>query len=130
MVRNKEDRKVLRDPLWSEQEPDVNTPDKAYIWRAQALVSKMTFQNPKIITRYFSTMLVSPHDWKTEQLQVVINTRNDLVHRNGITLSHEPVDIWPDRVKDAIRLVSDFIEAAAATLIQEDALYRTDDEIF
>ncbi|KUQ98084.1 hypothetical protein AWI29_08580 [Enterobacter hormaechei subsp. xiangfangensis] len=130
LVRNKEDRKVLRDPLWSEQEPNVKTPDKAYIWRAQALVSKMTFQNPKIITRYFSTMLVSPHDWKTEQLQVVINTRNDLVHRNGITLSHEPVDIWPDRVKDAIRLVSDFIETAAATLLQEDALYRTDDEIF
>lgn len=130
LVRNKDDRKALRDPFWSEQVPKVETPDKAYIWRAQALVSKMTFQSPKIIKRYFSTMLVTSHDWKTEQLDVVISTRNDLVHRNGITLNHEPVDIWPDRVKNAIRLVSDFIEAAAATLLQEDTLYQTDDDEF
>ncbi len=130
LIRNKDDRKTLRDPWWREQEPEVKTPDKAYIWRAQALVSKMTFQNPKIIARYFSTMLVTPHDWRTGQLEDVINTRNDLVHRNGITLNHEPVVIWPDRVKEAIQLVSDFIENAAATLLQEDAHYRTDDDIF
>lgn len=126
----KDDKKALLNPKWIEQEPEVDTPEQAYVWRAQALVAKMTFQSHKAISRYFSVMLVAPHDWAAEQLRVVIDTRNDLVHRNGITPNHEQVHIWADRVKDTIQIVSDFIETAAATLLQEDARYRTDDDTF
>ena len=75
-------------------------------------------------------MLVTPHNWASEQMQVVIDTRNDLVHRNGITPNHVEVQIWPNRVKDTIRIIFDFIDTAAATLLQEDARYRTDNDTF
>ena len=68
LIRNRDDRKALLAAMWIEQEPEVDTPAQAFIWRAQADVAKMTFQSPKTITRYFSTMLVTPHDWKAEQL--------------------------------------------------------------
>lgn len=130
LIRNRDDRKALLAAKWIEQEPEVDTPAQAFIWRAQADVAKMTFQSPKTITRYFSTMLVTPHDWKAEQLQDVINTRNDLVHRNGITLNHEQVHIWPERVISAIELISEFVETAAATLLQENTYYQTDSDNF
>ena len=75
LVRNKEQRRDLLDPKWSEQEPDVDTPVNAYIWRAQALVGEMTFQNNKSIRRYFTTMLTTPYDWPLDDLEVVIRTR-------------------------------------------------------
>jgi hypothetical protein len=130
LVRNKEQRLKLLDPKWSEQEPEVNTPVNAYIWRAQALVAEMTFQKPRAIRRYFTTMLTTPHDWPLDDLEVVIRTRNDLVHRNGVSVNHEPIHIWPDKVLDAIRRVRALIEAAAGTLLQEDARFRSDDVEF
>ncbi|EKF67068.1 hypothetical protein B194_5362 [Serratia plymuthica A30] len=130
LVAHKGQIRMLLDPKWSEQEPNVDTPVDVYRWRAQALVGKMTFQNHKSIRRYFTTMLTTPYDWPLDDLEVVIRTRNDLVHRNGVTASHEPVHIWPDRVRDAIRRVTSLIEAAAVTLLQEDSRFRTDDVVF
>lgn len=126
----KDERKVLLNRNLVEQNPDVDTPEQAYIWRAQALIAKMTFQSHKAISRYFSAMLVTPHNWAAEQMQVMKDTRNDLVHRNGITPNHVEVQIWPNCVKDIIRIIFDFIDTAAATLLQEDARYRTDDDTF
>lgn len=130
LVRNKDDRKNLLAPKWFEQKPGTDTPQQAYIWRAQAIVAKMTFQSHKTINNYFSAMLVTPHNWPTEQLKVVIDTRNDLVHRNGVTPDHEQVYLWPERVKDTIRLVFRFIETAATTLLQEDTHFRSEDDTF
>ncbi|EML8490110.1 hypothetical protein WAB73_003342 [Salmonella enterica subsp. enterica] len=130
LVRNKDERNNLLSSKWIEKEPESDTPEYIYIRRAQALVTRMPFQNHKAITRYFTNMLFTPYEWATEQLQVVIDTRNDLVHRNGVTPDHEQVYLWPERVKDTIRLVSSFIETAATTLLQEDAHFRSEDDTF
>ncbi|HDW8678015.1 TPA: hypothetical protein RNA60_004394 [Escherichia coli] len=63
LIANKEDRRKLRASKWVEQEPDTATPEKVYTWRAQSLVAKKTFQSHKVIDRYFSTMLATPHEW-------------------------------------------------------------------
>ncbi|ECU4904838.1 hypothetical protein FVR98_19900 [Salmonella enterica] len=62
--------------------------------------------------------------------QCLIKIRNALVHRNGVTESLEPVYISSGSVQNAICTVRAFITVAAETLLQEDALYRTDDGIF
>ncbi|MBC6504415.1 hypothetical protein GW742_23575 [Citrobacter freundii] len=130
LIPNKEDRRKLRASKWVEQEPDTDTPEKVYTWRAQSLVAKKTFQSHKVISRYFSTMLTTPHEWPLQELEGVIKVRNALVHRNGVTEYLEPVYISSGSVQNAIRTVRAFITAAAETLLQEDALYRTDDGIF
>jgi hypothetical protein len=130
LVRNKDDRRDLLAPKWIEQEPEADTPEQVYIWRAQALVAKMTFQNHKNINRYFSTMLTTQHEWPLQELEILIKIRNALVHRNGVTDSLEPVYISASSVQDAIKTVSAFIDVAAETLLQEDALYRSDNDIF
>ncbi|MGD8165372.1 hypothetical protein [Pantoea sp. FN0307] len=130
LVRSEKERKALLNKKWFEQEPGLETPEQAFTWRAQAIVSKKTFQNPSAIKRYFELMLSTPHAWDYEELGVVIDTRNDLVHRNGFTLADEPVHIWPERVADAILRVSGFIEAAAETLLQEDDRFRDDGDCF
>lgn len=66
----------------------------------------------------------------TLTIKGVIKTRNALVHRNGVTESLEPVYISSGSVQNAICTVRAFITVAAETLLQEDALYRTDDGIF
>lgn len=126
----KDEKRDLLNRKWIEQEPGVDTPEQAYVWRAQALVAKMTFQNHKTISRYFSTMLTTPHEWPLKEIEGLIKLRNALVHRNGVTESLEPVYISSDSVQNAIRTVRAFIAVAAETLLQEDALYRTDDGIF
>lgn len=128
-VRN-EDRKSLLNPKWFEQEPEIDTPEKFYILRAQALVERMTFQSHKKIRRYFSTMLKTPHEWPLQEIEGLIKTRNALVHRSGVSESLEPVYISQGSVQIAIGTVRKFITVAAETLLQEDALYRTDDGIF
>lgn len=130
LVPNKEDRRKLLASKWVEQEPDKDTPEKVYTWRAQSLVAKKTFQSHKVIGRYFSTMLTTPHEWPLQVLERVIKVRNALVHRNGVTESLEPVYISSGSVQNAICTVRAFITVAAETLLQEDALYRTDDGIF
>ncbi|EAZ0036252.1 hypothetical protein CKQ30_24220, partial [Salmonella enterica subsp. enterica serovar Infantis] len=115
---------------WVEQEPDKDTPEKVYTWRAQSLVAKKTFQSHKVIGWYFSRMLTTPHEWPLEEIKGVIKIRNALVHRNGVTESLEPVYISSGSVQNAICTVRAFITVAAETLLQEDALYRTDDGIF
>ena len=130
LIANKEDRRKLRASKWVEQEPDTATPEKVYTWRAQSLVAKKTFQSHKVIGRYFSTMLATPHEWPLQELERVIKVRNALVHRDGVTESLEPVYISSGSVQNAICTVRAFITAAAETLLQEDALYRTDDGAF
>lgn len=75
-------------------------------------------------------MLTTQPEWPLQELEGLIKVRNALVHRNGITESLDPVDISSDTVLDAIRKVRAFIAVAAEALLQEDALYRTDDGIF
>ncbi|MEG2734328.1 MAG: hypothetical protein RR962_03215 [Hafnia sp.] len=126
----KDDRKLLLNDKWFEQEPECDTPEKVYIWRAQSLVAKMTFQGHKSISRYFSTMLTTQHEWPLQELEGLIKVRNTLVHRDGVTESLETVYITSGIVQNAIQTVSAFIAVAAETLLQEDASYRTDDGIF
>lgn len=102
LVPNKEDRRKLLASKWVEQEPDKDTPEKVYTWRAQSLVAKKTFQSHKVIGRYFSRMLTTPHEWPLEEIKGVIKTRNALVHRNGVTESLEPVYISSGSVQNAI----------------------------
>lgn len=130
LVPNKEDRRKLLASKWVELEPDKDTPEKVYTWRAQSLVAKKTFQSHKVIGWYFSRMLTTPHEWPLEEIKGVIKIRNALVHRNGVTESLEPVYISSGSVQNAICTVRAFITVAAETLLQEDALYRTDDGIF
>lgn len=130
LVRNKQGLQALRNAKWIEQEPEVDTPAEVYIRRAQALVGEMTFQGHKFIRRYFSTLLTTPHAWPLDEIERLVRTRNDLVHRNGVTVKHEPVHIWPDRVQDAIRQVTALVVAAATTLLQEDAQYTPDNAAF
>nr|WP_240355048.1 hypothetical protein [Pectobacterium brasiliense] len=129
-VRNKQSRQALRNTKWFEQEPDVDTPAEVYLWRAQALVGEMTFQSHKFIRHYFTTLLTTPHEWPLDEITGLVRTRNDLVHRNGITANHEPVHIWPEGVQGAIRQVATLVEAAATTLLQEDAHYKPDNADF
>lgn len=126
----KDDKKALLDPKWSEQEPEVDTPEQIFIWRAQALVAKKTFQSHKAINHYFSKMLTTKHEWSLKEIEGLIKVRNALVHRNGVSESLEPVYISSDSVQNAIHTVRAFIVTAAETLMQEDALYRTDDGEF
>lgn len=126
----KDDKKALLDPKWSEQEPEVNTPEHIFMWRAQALVAKKTFQSHKAINLYFSKMLTTKHEWPLQEIEGLIKVRNALVHRNGVSESLEPVYISSDSVQNAIHTIRAFIAAAAETLLQEDALYRADDGIF
>lgn len=126
----KDDRKLLLDDKWFEQEPECDTPEKVYIWRAQSLVAKMTFQSHKSISRYFTTMLTTQHEWPLQELEGLIKVRNALVHRDGVTEYLETVYITSGIVQNAIQTVSAFIAVAAETLLQEDASYRTDDGIF
>ncbi len=122
-VRNY-DKKALLNPKWIEQEAEVDTPEQAYVWRAQAVVTKLTFQSHKVINRYFSTMLTTQNEWPLQELEELIKTRNALVHRNGVTESLEPVYISQSSVQIAIGAVRKFITVAAETLLQEDGLYR------
>lgn len=89
----KDEKRDLLNRKWIEQEPEVDTPEQAYVWRAQALVAKMTFQNHKTISRYFSTMLTTPHEWPLQEIEGLIKIRNALVHRNGVNESLEPIYI-------------------------------------
>lgn len=126
----KDEKRDLLNRKWIEQEPEVDTPEQAYVWRAQALVAKMTFQNHKTISRYFSTMLTTPHEWPLQEIEGLIKIRNALVHRNGVNESLEPIYISQGSVQIAISTVRNFISVAAETLLQEDALYRMNDGIF
>lgn len=75
-------------------------------------------------------MLTTQHDWPLQELEGLIKTRNALAHRNGVTDSLEPVYISSACVQEAIKTVSVFIDVAAEALLQEDALYRSDDDTF
>lgn len=108
----------------------MTCPLNVYLWRARDIVGTLTFQSPWAIKRYFSTMLNTAHDWPLDEIKAVIDTRNDLIHRNGITPLLEPVRIGTKDVSEAIPLISRFIEMAAETLLQEDAPYRSDDNSF
>lgn len=122
LVRNPKDKKGLLDPKWFEQAPDIDTPAYVYRLRAKALVGRVTFQTERVIHDHFSLLLATPFDWPLEPLKPVVTTRNDLVHRNGITAFDEPFTVWPGRVEHAIRCIHDIVEAAGATLLQEETI--------
>lgn len=120
LVRNKDDRKALLRPKWVEQEPGVDTPPNVYRWRAEALVAKVTFQTETVIRAHFDVLLDAPVDWPLALLAPVVTIRNDLVHRNGVTVRDEPVSVWPGLVEHAITSIGQIVEAAGTTLVQEE----------
>lgn len=86
---------------------------------AQLFVSQQTFHNLDHLKEYFSTMLVSQFEWPLESLRGVVNIRQDLVHRNGVSLHDEPVNIGSHDLENAIVAVRTFVDAVALTLLHE-----------
>lgn len=91
---------------------------------AQMAVAEMTFHNLYRVKAYFGAMLTIPPDWplaKDEALQKLINTRQDLVHRNGMTKDHQPITIAPTDLVNAVETVRHFITQAYNDLQAEVA---------
>lgn len=120
LVRNPKDRKAMVSTDWFEQQPGTATPPDVYRWRAQAQVARVTFQTAQVIRDHFSVLLDAPVDWPLALLKPVVTTRNDLVHRNGVSVYDEPVYIGQERVEHAITCISQIVEAAGTTLVQEE----------
>ena len=79
---------------------------------ARNFVSRLTFHNVKTIERYFGTVLHIPPVWPTEMLGIIVDWRNDLVHRNGVDEHDVPRKISAPQLQNALQKVSDLIEAA------------------
>lgn len=120
LVRYPKDRNALQCPKWFEQQPDVDTPPVVYRWRAQAQVERVTFQTESVIRDHFSVLLDAPVDWPLALLKPVVTMRNDLVHRNGVTVRNERVYVSQERVEHAITCISQIVEAAGMTLVQDE----------
>ncbi|ADU73018.1 hypothetical protein [Pantoea sp. At-9b] len=122
----KDDVKEILNPKWTEQEPEQVTPYHFFRWRAQAVLTRTSFQSPKFIKHYFTLMLATPHDWPLDELKRLVETRNDLIHRNGITTSDERVNLTSSRVADAISSIRMLILAAGSTFHTEDDLFNAE----
>ena len=86
---------------------------------AQLFVSQQTFHNLDNLKKYFSSVLNTPFEWPFEPLQDIVDTRQDLVHRNGVSKDDEQIWIGKGHLEDAIRDVRAFIDAVALTLRRE-----------
>lgn len=122
----KDDVKEILNPIWTEQEPEQVTPNHFFRWRAQAVLTRTSFQSPKFIRHYFALMLATPHDWPLDELKRLVDTRNDLIHRNGITTSNERVNLTSSRVADAVSSIRMLILAAGSTFHTEDDLFSAE----
>lgn len=86
---------------------------------AQRCISEQTFHNVDNLTKYFDAVLKSPRDWPVDTLRSIVATRQDLVHRNGVSACDEPVSINVWQLDRALTVVREFIEAVALTLRRE-----------
>lgn len=101
--------------------PEKMLSDESWLQRssAQMFISERTFHNLKFLQHYFSLVLKTSFDWPTESLESIVETRQDLVHRNGVSKDDEPVRIGTWDLKKAITAVRTFIDAVAMTLRRE-----------
>ncbi|EPM0144944.1 hypothetical protein [Citrobacter freundii] len=86
---------------------------------AQLFVSQQTFHNLDNLDKYFSSVLKSEYEWPFKPLKYVVETRQDLVHRNGVSKHDEQVRIGSWHLENAINDVRAFVEAVALTLRRE-----------
>lgn len=86
---------------------------------AQLFVSQQTFHNLDNLQKYFSSVLLLPYDWSFVPLKYVIETRQDLVHRNGVSKHDERIHIGSWNLEHAIRDVREFVDMVALTLRRE-----------
>lgn len=103
--------------------PPTRTRD--YMGTVRDTVVAMTFHNVGHIERYFSAMLTTPPDWPLDEtFKAIIETRQDLVHRNGITKEERPVVIHPRDLELALCTMRRFIMLAHADFQVEIALHH------
>lgn len=86
---------------------------------AQMFVSQQTFHNIDNLNQYFSKVLRTPYEWPFEPLKSIVETRQDLVHRNGVSKDDEAVYIGSYHLETAIRDIRAFVDAVALTLRHE-----------
>ena len=97
-----------------------------YKERAQETVSTLTFHNLARIKNYFDSVLSIPPDWPLDDmLQSLIDTRQDLVHRNGVSKDHQKIAIDSERVGICIKTVRHFIVIANEDFQAEIARYSS-----
>ncbi|ELQ6035283.1 hypothetical protein R2223_003951 [Cronobacter sakazakii] len=86
---------------------------------AQLFVSQLTFHNLGNLDKYFSSVLELPYEWPFEPLIYIVETRQDLVHRNGVSKFDEQVHIGSWHLESALSNVRAFVDAVALTLRRE-----------
>lgn len=86
---------------------------------AQRWISEQTFHNVDNMKAYFDAVLKTPREWPVDALRSIVETRQDLVHRNGVSAKDEPVSINAWQLNNALTAVREFIDAVAMTLRRE-----------
>lgn len=104
-------------------------PADAYRQAVQAIVSRMTFHNVELINRYFGAVLGQPHEWPMGRLRHIVETRHDLVHRNGISEYDTETVVGRYQLEGAIRDITLFLEAFHITMQAETAAYRKEENV-
>ncbi|MGQ6146121.1 hypothetical protein ACUNHO_24385 [Serratia sp. IR-2025] len=103
--------------------PSTRTRD--YMGTVRDTVGAMTFHNVGHIERYFRAMLTIPPDWPLDDtFKAIIETRQDLVHRNGITKEERQVVIKVSDLELALCTMRKFITLANADFQAEIALHH------
>jgi len=105
----------------TQKHPDGFPPDDTLQRRrtAQLYVSQQTFHNLDNLKNYFSSVLEVPYEWPFAPLKYIVDTRQDLVHRNGVSKHDEQVRIGSWHLTNAISDVRAFVDAVALTLRRE-----------
>lgn len=105
----------------TQKHPDGSPPDETIQRRrtAQLYVSQQTFHNLDNLKSYFSSVLEVPCEWPFTPLKHIVDTRQDLVHRNGVSKHDEQVHIGSWHLTDAISNVRTFVDEVALSLRRE-----------
>ncbi|MBK4772568.1 MAG: hypothetical protein FT726_23475 [Pantoea sp. Morm] len=115
--------KHLKTAARLELSSEPSAPKDAYKLAAQSIVGGMTFHNVSHIRRYFNCMLHEAPDWPLDALSEIIQTRHDLVHRNGVTESDTEAHISRVQLIGALNVVTSFLEHFSDTMDRETAGY-------
>ena len=111
-----------------ETSTEPGAPKNAYKLAAQSIVGGMTFHNVNHIRRYFNCMLHEAPDWRLDALSEVIQTRHDLVHRNGVTEFDTEAVIGRSQLIGALNVITRFLEQFTDTMERETAGYANEQE--
>ncbi len=99
-------------------------PPDAYRQAAHQLVKRMTFHNVKHIERYFRAALHHPPQWPTQRLKQIVEVRQDLVHRNGVSEYDTETSVGRFQLSKALEDITLFLKAFSETMIAETQDYR------